>query len=72
MGNTIKGFRNKVNLVAIVHGGSPIMNCLHKLRFIRKSRWESLLVRENNVVGAEVFPHVAKDSMFHHLPHNIS
>ena len=40
------------------------MNCLHKLRFTRKSRLEYMLVRENNVVGAEVFPHVAKDNNY--------
>ena len=72
MGNTIKGFRNKVNLVAIVHGDSPVQDCLRKLCFTRKSRWESMLVRENNVVGAEVFPHVAKDNMFHHPAQNTS
>ena len=53
--------------MAFVHGGSPVVNCLNKLRFTRKSRSESMLVRENNVVGAEVFPHVAKDNMLHHL-----
>ena len=72
MGNTMKGFRNKVNLVVFVHGDSPVMDCLHKLRFTRKSRWESMLVRENNVVGAEVFPRVAKDNTFHHLAQNTS
>ena len=46
------------------------MNCLNKLRFTRKSRSESMLARENNVVGAEVFPHVAKDNMLHHLAQN--
>ena len=49
MGNTIKGFRNKVNLVVFVHGDSPVINCLHKLRFTRKSTSESMLVMENNV-----------------------
>ena len=44
----------------------------NKLRFTRKSRWESTLVRENNVVGAEVFPRVTKDNMFHHLAQNTS
>ena len=48
------------------------MDCLRKLRFPRKSRWESMLVRENNVVGAEVFPRVAKDNMFHHPAQNTS
>ena len=42
------------------------MNCLHKLHFTRKSRSEYMLVGKNNVVGAEVFPHVAKDNMLHH------
>ena len=45
------------------------MDCLHKLRFTRKSRSEYMLVRENNVVGAEVFPHVFK---VHHLAQNAS
>ena len=27
-------------------------------------------MRENNVVGTEVFPHVAKDNMLHHLAQN--
>ena len=39
------------------------MNCLHKLRFARKSRSESVLVRDNNVVDAEMIPHVAKDTI---------
>ena len=56
--------------MAFVHGGSPVVNCLNKLRFTRKSRSESMLVRENTVVGAEVFPHVAKDNMLHHLAQN--
>ena len=47
------------------------MNCLHKLCFTRKSRSESMLVRENNV-GAKVFPHVAKDNMLHHLAQKTS
>ena len=47
-------------------------NCFHKLRFPRKSRLESVLVRENNVVGAQVFPHVAKDNMLHHFAQNTS
>ena len=67
MGNTVKGFRNKVNLVVFVRGDSPVMDCLHKLRFTRKSRSESMLVRENNVVGAEVFPRVAKDITLHRI-----
>ena len=48
------------------------MNCLHKLHFTRKSRSEYMLVRENNDVGTEVFPHVAKDKMLHHLAQNTS
>ena len=40
------------------------MDCIRKLRFTRKSRWESMLVKENNVVGAEVFPHVARDNNY--------
>ena len=38
-------------LVAFVYGGNPVMNCVHKLRFTRKFRSESMLVRENNAVG---------------------
>ena len=48
------------------------MNFLHKLRFTRKSRSKSVLMRENNVVGAEMFPHVAKENMLHRLAQNTS
>ena len=48
------------------------MDCLHKLHLTRKSRWESMLVRENNVVCAEVFPPVAKDNMLHNLAQKTS
>ena len=58
--------------MAFIHGDSPVINYLHKLRFTRKSRLESLLVSENNVVVAEVFPRVAKDNMVHHLAQNTS
>ena len=58
--------------MAFVHGGSPVMDCLHKLRFTRTSRSEFMLVRENNVVVAEVFSHVAKDNMLYHLAQNTS
>ena len=59
-----------VNLFVIVHGGSPIMNCLHELVLTGESCLESMLVMEDNVVSIEVFPHVAiydMDDMLHHL-----
>ena len=65
MGNCVKSFgeveKENVGLFVIVHGGSPIMNYLHELGL------ESMLVMEDNVVSIEVFPHVAKDDMLHHL-----
>ena len=60
------------SICGVCSGGSPVMNCLHKLRLTRKSKSEPILVRENNVVGADVFPHVAKDNMLHHLAQNTS
>ena len=65
MGNCVKTFgkvkKENVGLFVIVHGGSPIMNCLHELGLTGESYLESMLVMEDNVVSIEMFPHVAKD-----------
>ena len=71
MGNYVESFgeveTENVGLFVIVHGGSPILNCLHELGLTGKSCLESLLVMEDNVVSIEVFPHVAKNDILHHL-----
>ena len=43
------------------------MNCLHELGLTAESCLESMLVMEDSVVSIEVFSHVAKDDMLHHL-----
>ena len=71
LGNCVESFgeveKENVGLFVIVHGGSPIMNCLHELGLTGESCLESMLVMEDNVVSIEVFPHVAKHDMLHHL-----
>ena len=71
MGNFVKSFgkveKENVGVFVIVHGGSPIMNCLHELGLTGESCLESMLVVEDNVVSIEVFPHVAKDDMLRHF-----
>ena len=66
MRNSVESFgeveKENVGLF-VVHGGSPIMNCLHELGLTGESCLESMLV----IVSIEVFPHVAKDDMLHHL-----
>ena len=50
MGNCVKRFgeveKENVGLYVIVHGGSPIMNCLHELGLTGESCLESMLVME--------------------------
>ena len=74
MGNCVESFgeveKENVGLFVIVHGGSPIVNCLYELGLAGESCLESLLVMEDNVVSIEVFPHVAKEDMLHHLAYN--
>ena len=71
MGNCLESFgeveKENVGLFVIVHGGSPFMNCLHELGLTGESCLESMLVMEDNVVSIEMFPHLAKDDMLHHL-----
>ena len=71
MANCVKSFvgveKENVGLFVIVHGGSPIMNCLHELGLTGEFCLESMLMMEDNIVSIEVFPHVAKDDMLHHL-----
>ena len=71
MGNSVESFgeveKENVGLFVIVHGGSPVINCLHELRLTGESCLESMLVMEDNVDSIDVFPHVAKDEMLHHL-----
>ena len=58
--------KENVGLFVIVHGGSPIMNCLHKLGLTGESCLESMMVMDDNVVSIEVFLHVDKGDMLHH------
>ena len=71
MGNCVgkiwRSQEGECRFVFIVHGGSPIMNCLHELGLTGESCLEYMLVMEDNIVSIEVFPHVAKDDMLHHL-----
>ena len=71
MGNCVESFgqveKEDVCLLMAVQGGSPIMNCLHKLGLTGEPCLESILVMEYTVVSIEVFPYVAKNDILHHL-----
>ena len=51
----------------VVHNGSPIMDCLHKLGLTGEPCLKSMLVMEDNLISIEVFPYVAKNDMLHHI-----
>ena len=55
MGNCVESFieveKENVSLFLILHGGSPIMNCLHELGLTGESCLESMLVMGDNVVS---------------------
>ena len=69
MGNCVESFgeveKEDVCLVMVVHGGSRVMNCLHKLGLTGEPCLESILVMEDTVTSVEVFSHVAKNDMGH-------
>ena len=46
------------------------MDCLHKLGLTGEPCLGFMLVMEDNVISIDVFPHVAKNDILHHLPKN--
>lgn len=59
-----------IRLFLVIHRGSRVMDCVHELCLAGQSSSKSMLVMEGKVVSPEVFPHAAKNNMFHHLAHN--
>ena len=55
MGNCVESFgeveKENVGLFVIVHGGSPVMNCLHELGLTGESYLVPMLVMEDNIVS---------------------